>query len=92
MMEDLKENAGSNIFLLMLKGLAISIGVTLIMILVLSMILSFSSVSENVIMPAVIFISSFSILVGGFLVAKKWQIKELCMEVFWDLFICLSFI
>ncbi len=75
MMEDLKENAGSNIFLLMLKGLAISIGVTLIMILVLSMILSFSSVSENVIMPAVIFISSFSILVGGFLVAKKMANK-----------------
>lgn len=74
-MGDLKENAGSNIFLLMLKGLAISVGLTLLMILVLSMILSFTSVSENVIMPAVIFISSFCILIGGFLVAKRMENK-----------------
>ena len=70
-MEELKENAGVNKFLLMLKGIAFSICMTLIMILILSIVLSFSSVKENVIMPTVIFISSFSILMGGFLVAKK---------------------
>ncbi len=70
-MEELKENTGVNKFLLVLKGVGISIGLTLVMILILSIVLSFSSIKENIIMPTVIFISSFSILIGGFLVAKK---------------------
>lgn len=74
-MEDRKENASVNIFVLMLKGIAIAMGLTLIMILVLSIVLSFSNVSENVMMPTVIFISSFSILIGGFLVAKRMDSK-----------------
>lgn len=70
-MEELKENLGINKFLLMLKGVVFSIGMTLGMILILSIVLSFSNIKENVIMPTVIFISSFSILMGGFLIAKK---------------------
>ena len=70
-MEELRENTGVNKFLLVLKGVGISIGLTLVMILILSIVLSFSSIKENIIMPTVIFISSFSILIGGFLVAKK---------------------
>lgn len=70
-MEDLNEKMGVNQFLVMIKGMCISMGITLIMILILSMILSFSNIKENVIMPSVIFISSFSILIGGFLVAKR---------------------
>lgn len=74
-MEELKENAGINKCLLMLKGVVFSIAMTLIMILILSIVLSFSNIKENVIMPTVIFISSFSILMGGFLVAKKMDEK-----------------
>lgn len=74
-MGDLKEQEGINQFLLMLKGVCLSIGMTLIMILILSIVLSFSEIKENVIMPTVIFMSSFSILVGGFLVAKKMNEK-----------------
>ncbi len=70
-MEELNEKMGINKFLLMVKGICFSMCATLIMILVLSMVLSFTNVKENVIMPTVIFISSFSILMGGFLVAKK---------------------
>lgn len=70
-MEDLNEKVGVNKFLLMLKGMCLSMVITLIMILILSMILSFSHIKENVIMPTVIFISSFSILIGAFLVSKK---------------------
>ena len=69
-MEDLNENGGGNKFLLMVKGIAISMILSLLMMLILSMVLSFSSVKENVIMPTVIFISAFSILVSSFLVAK----------------------
>ena len=70
-MEDLKENVSVNQFSLLAKGICVSMIMTLIMILVLSIILSFSSLKENVIMPTVIFIASFSILWGGFLVAKR---------------------
>ena len=70
-MEELNQNGGVNKFLLMVKGITVSIMLTIGMILILSIVLSFSNVKESVIMPTVIFISSFSILVGGFLVAKR---------------------
>lgn len=71
-MEDYKS---SSKFLLMLKGILISVGITLIMILALSIILSASNVKESVIMPTVIFISAFSILIGGFIVTKRLDEK-----------------
>lgn len=70
-MEELNDRSGVNKFLLMIKGTVLAMVMTIIMILILSIILSFSDIKENVIMPTVIFISSFSILIGGFLVAKK---------------------
>ena len=74
-MEELNENGGGNKFLLMVKGICISMILSLLMMLILSMVLSFSSVKENVIMPTVIFISAFSILVSAFLVAKRIEAK-----------------
>jgi len=66
-----EENVKENIFLLMFKGVVISIVLTLIAILILSIILAFTSVSENVVTSAVIFLSSFSILLGAYVIAKK---------------------
>lgn len=74
-MEDLNENGGGNKFLLMVKGICISMILSLLMMLVLSMVLSFSNVKESAIMPTVIFISAFSILVSSFLVAKRIENK-----------------
>lgn len=71
-MEDYKS---SNKFILLIRGVSISILITLIMILGLSIILSMSDVKESVIMPTVIFSSAFSILIGGFLVTKKLDEK-----------------
>lgn len=70
-MENLNENISVNKFFLILKGIGISMLFTIIMLLILSIVLSFSNIKESVIMPSVIFISSFSILIGGFLVAKR---------------------
>lgn len=56
------------------KDLAISIILTLILLFILSMVLSLSNVSENIMGVSIIFISSFSVLVGAFLASKK--IKE----------------
>ena len=72
-MEELDENRGINKFVIMMKGTILAMILTLIMIFVLSIILSVSSVKENVIMPTVIFISSFSILMSSFFVAKKFD-------------------
>lgn len=74
-MEDLNENGGGNKFLLMVKGICISMILSLLMMLILSIVLSFSNVKEGVIMPTVIFISAFSILVSAFLVAKRIENK-----------------
>lgn len=71
-MEDYKS---SNKFVLLIKGVFISIFITLIMIFALSVILSLSDVKESVIMPTVIFVSSFSILIGGFIITKKLDEK-----------------
>lgn len=67
----MEEKIVSNKLLIMMKGIMISMIVTIVMILVLSIILSFSNVQESVIIPSVIFISTFSILLGAFLITKK---------------------
>lgn len=69
-MEELKEGYGSK-FALILKSVGIAILLTIIMILVLSIVLSFSTIKESVIMPTVIFISAFSILISSFFAAKR---------------------
>ena len=55
------------------KGIVLSVGLTLMMILILSIILSLTNVKESVIMPSVIFMSSFSIMIGGFFVARHME-------------------
>lgn len=74
-MEELNENGGGNKFLLMVKGICISMILSLLMMLILSIVLSFSNVKESVIMPTVVFISAFSILISAFLVAKRIEAK-----------------
>lgn len=56
------------------KNLSISIIITLMLLFVLSVVLSLSNVSESIMGVSIIFISSFSILVGAFLASRK--IKE----------------
>lgn len=74
-MENLEENNGINKFTLWLKGILLSMGLTLIMILFLSVLLSISNIKESVIMPTVIFISTFSILIGAFFISRKIESK-----------------
>lgn len=71
-MENYKEN---NKFMLFIKGIVVSISITLVMILLLSIILSTSNVKDSVIMPVVIFMTSFSILIGSFIITIKLDEK-----------------
>lgn len=59
---------------ILFKDLVLSILITLLLLLILSMVLSLTNVSESIMSGAIIFISSFSILIGAFLASKK--IKE----------------
>lgn len=56
------------------KSIILSILLTFIALLLLSAVLNFTDVSENIISPSIIVISSVCIMIGSFIVSKK--IKE----------------
>lgn len=58
-----------------IKELILSILITLILIFILSLVVSQTSVSEKVIMPATIGIVTFSLLIGGFRSSKAKKEK-----------------
>ena len=53
----------------LLKGTAFSILLTVVLIGILSILISTTSLPENIIMPTIIVISAFSIMLGGFMVS-----------------------
>lgn len=64
----MSENSGNvtnNNFFQIIKGSLISIIFTLILIFIFSIILTYTSISENVIPPVIIVISAISILIGS---------------------------
>jgi putative membrane protein (TIGR04086 family) len=63
-----------NIIFIFGKGFVFSIIFTIMALIILSAILSFSNISEDIISPTIIGISSGSILIASFLIARK--IKE----------------
>ncbi len=58
------------IFLSYAKSLLLSFLITFSLILVLSLFLTYSNLSETIINPAIIIISGISVLVGGFKVSR----------------------
>lgn len=69
------------------KNLSLSIVLTLILLLVLSIILSFTNVAESIMGVSIIFISSFSILVGSLLASKKIKEKGIVFRLYIRLYI-----
>lgn len=55
----------------LLKGIICSILLTVVFIIVLSILISTTSLPEKIIIPAIIVISTFSIMIGGFIVSKN---------------------
>lgn len=70
MEENIKDNKFSPIKIFF-KNLIIEFILTLILLMILSVLLSSTDLNENIINPSIIFISSFSILVGAFFSSKK---------------------
>lgn len=76
----MNENIENEFFLKLknvIKSLALSMLITIIMLFVLSAIFCYTNISESLINPCIIFISTFSILIGSFLLMKKIKQKGL---------------
>lgn len=72
-MEKLQEEKGYKT--IYIKGIIIFLFISLFLIFILSAILSFTNVKENIIDVGIIFISMISILIPSFLLAKKIKKK-----------------
>ena len=64
-MSEITDNVSNHVPFKILKGTIISILFTLILLFIFSIILTYTSISENVIPPVIIVISAISILIGS---------------------------
>lgn len=71
----LQEEKQFNFVTLYLKGICVSTIISLILILILAALLTFTPIKESIINPAIIFISMFSILISSFMIGKKIKKK-----------------
>lgn len=80
----MNENIENNFFLKfknIIKGIFLSMLITIIMLLILSGLLCYTDISENLINPCIIFISAFSVLIGSFSIMKNIKEKGLIYGV-----------
>lgn len=63
------------------KNLIIEFVLTLFLLMLLSVLLSLTNISENIINPSIIFISAFSILIGSFFSARKIGTKGILIGI-----------
>ena len=61
----------NNVFLKVIKGVGISFAFTLICLTIFSALLTYTSLSENLIQPVVISVTGISILAGSFFATRK---------------------
>lgn len=73
--------AENNYIKVLFKNLILEFLVSLILMLILSILLTSTSLDEDIINPAIIFISAFSILLGSFLSSKKIKLKGIIVGV-----------
>ena len=64
----------------LLKNLILSFLVSIILMLILSVLLSTTNLEEKIISSAIICISSFSIMLGGFFSSKKLKLKGIIVR------------
>lgn len=64
----------------LLKNLILSFFVSIVLMLILSILLSTTNLEEKIISSGVICISSFSIMLGGFLSSKKLKLKGIIVR------------
>lgn len=63
------------------KNLIVEFILTIFLLMILSVLLSLTSISENIINPSIIFISAFSILIGSFFSARKIGTKGILIGI-----------
>ena len=70
-MENLSKFEFSHNFIRIAKGSALSIGITLILLFIFALLLTYTNLQENTISPVVIIISAVSVLIGSSLSTIK---------------------
>ena len=68
--ENISNNFSSNVKNIM-KGIVLSFLITVVMLFLVSILLCYTNMKENLIEPCIIFTSSFSILIGSFSIMKN---------------------
>lgn len=63
------------------KNLMLEFLLSLLLLLILSVMLSYTNLSEEIITPAIVFISSFCILLGSFLTSRKINVKGIVIGI-----------
>ena len=77
--ENSLSNINGNGLKIFLKNLIIEFLISILLMLVLAILLSKTDLEEKIIPTAIIFISAFSILVGGFLTGRKVNFKGIVL-------------
>lgn len=78
-MEKLENYENVNLAKVFFKSMAVALSLSLILIFILSILISSTNLKENIINPAVIFISTISLLIGAFLASKKIRKKGIIL-------------
>ena len=73
-----------------LKNLVVEFLLSIVLLVVLSVLLSTTDLSESVINPSIIFISAFSILLGSFLSSRKIKAKGIIIGALQGIFYMLT--
>lgn len=68
--ENISNNFSNNVKNIM-KGIILAFFITIVMLFIMSILLCYTNMKENLIEPCIIFTSSFSILIGSFSVMKR---------------------
>lgn len=70
-MENLPKSEFSQNCIRIAKGSALSIGITLILLFIFAILLTYTNIQENIMSPVVIIISAISVLIGSSISAIK---------------------
>lgn len=66
-----KENSNSNVIIKILKGSILSIVASIVLLIILAAILTYTNVNENIIPTVIIIITAVSILIGSQITTSK---------------------
>lgn len=77
----MEEKTELNIGKVFFVNILLEFTLTIILLFILSMLLSLTTLEEKIIEPAIITISTFSVLLGGFIISRKVKKKGIIIGI-----------